>query len=153
MFTELVPSLMVTVAVAPPEFGTLMVNVGEPVIEPLELVVVNPDPPVMLNPEPVTVAVRLALAAKPFPVTVSTVDLFFFGVVSEIVAVGVTVKFVAEVAEFAPPVTTTARAPAGTAGIVNVTVLAPFVSAVPPPVTVAETPPTVTVSDCPEPKP
>src|SRR4029077_12959501 len=63
------------------------------------------------------------------------------------VADAFTVKLLAEVAVFKDAsVTTTLRAPFGTAGIVNVTVEVPSAAVVPPPVMVAVVPPTFTVS-------
>jgi hypothetical protein len=63
------------------------------------------------------------------------------------VAEASTVKSVPEVTVLVPSETTTVSGPAGTAGMVKVTVALPVGSVVPPPVMVAFVPPTVTVSD------
>ena len=67
--------------------------------------------------------------------------------VGDTLSPAVTVKLVAEVAELPEAsVTTTLCAPAGTVGMVNVTVDEPFVPVVPPAVMVAVVPPTLTVN-------
>ena len=103
-------------------------------------------PAVMVAALPPTVTVRAWLAVKPLAVRVTPVVPTGPLVGLSPVAVWVTVNGVGEVALFVPSDTTTAFVPAGTAGIVNVSVAFPLASAVPPAVIVAGTPPTLTLS-------
>src|SRR5579871_4252959 len=102
-------------------------------------------PAVMVAAVPPTVTVRAWLAMKPAAVRVTPVVPTGPLVGLRPVAVWVTVNGVADVALFVPSDTTTAFAPCGEDGTMNVIVLEPLAVLVPPAVIAAKVPPTLTV--------